>query len=155
MELADLVVINKADGSNIASADRAVAEANNALHFLPHAPSAWPPRAIACSALTGRAIPDIWKCVLDHAALTQSNGFFEEKRRDQRRRWMHESLEAGLRQFFAAHPLICTRMETFEREVLDGQITPFRAARTLLEMYSNLGSGRAIVNDSPSPDARP
>ena len=55
---------------------------------------------------------------------------------------MHETLELGLHQFFRANPLIRMRMETFEREVLEGQTTPFRAARTLLEMYSNLGSGR-------------
>ena len=142
MELADVVAINKADGENVVAADRAVAEANNALHFLPGSPSGWTPRAMACSALTGRGIAEIWKCVMEHAALTHANGWFDENRREQRRRWMHETLELGLRQFFSAHPLIRMRMETFEREVLEGQTTPFRAARKLLEMYSHLGSGR-------------
>jgi len=142
MELADVVAINKADGENIAAADRAAAEAKNALHFLPGSGSGWTPRAIACSALTGRGIAEIWNCVLEHAAMTHANGWFDQNRREQRRRWMHETLELGLRQFFSAHPLIRMRMETFEREVLDGHTTPFRAARTLLEMYSNLESGR-------------
>jgi LAO/AO transport system kinase len=142
MELADVVAINKTDGENVAAAGRAVAEANNALHFLPGSSSGWTPRAMVCSALTGRGIAEIWNCVREHAALTHANGWFDENRREQRRRWMHETLELGLRQFFSAHPLIRLRMETFEREVLDGQTTPFRAARTLLEMYSNLGSGR-------------
>ena len=142
MELADLVAINKADGDNVVAADRAVAEAKNALHYLPGSRSGWTARAIACSALTGRGIREIWNCALDNAALTRANGCFDENRREQRRRWMHETLELGLRQFFSAHPLIRMRMETFEREVLEGHTTPFRAARTLLEMYSNLGSGR-------------
>jgi LAO/AO transport system kinase len=142
MELADVVAINKADGENVVAADRAVADANNALHFLPGSPSGWTPRAMACSALTGRGIAEIWKCVLEQAALTRTNGWFDENRREQRRRWMHETLEVGLRQFFSAHPLIRMRMETFEHEVLEGHTTPFRAARTLLEMYSHLGSGR-------------
>jgi LAO/AO transport system kinase len=142
MELADLVAINKADGDNIAAADRAVAEANNALHFLPGSPSEWTPRALSCSALTGRGIAEIWKCVLEHDTLTHANGWFDENRREQRRRWMHETLELGLRQFFSAHPLIRMRMEALEREVLEGQTTPFRAARALLDMYSHLGSGR-------------
>ena len=142
MELADLVVINKADGGNVAAADRAVGETNNALHFLPASPSGWTPRAMACSALTGRGIGEIWKLVLEHAAMTRANGWFDQNRREQRQRWMHETLELGLRQFFSAHPLIRMRMETFEREVVDGQTTPFRAARTLLEMYANLASGR-------------
>ncbi len=143
MELADLVAINKADGENVAAAERAVAETNNALHFLAASPSGWTPRALACSAMAGRGIAEIWNRVLEHASLTRGNGWFEENRREQRRRWMHETLESGLRQFFSAHPLIRMRMEAFEREVLEGKTTPFRAARTLLEMYSNLGSARA------------
>ena len=142
MELADLVAVNKADGDNMTAADRAVTEANNALHFLLPSPSGWTPRAMACSAVTGRGVADIWKCVLDHAALTRANGWFDENRREQRRRWMHETLELGLRQFFTAHPLVRMRMEAFEREVLEGKTTPFHAARLLLDMYSNLGSGR-------------
>jgi LAO/AO transport system kinase len=143
MELADLVAINKADGENAAAAGRAVAETNNALHFLAPSESGWTPRALACSALGGRGIAEIWNAVLEHAAFTRANGWFEGNRREQRRRWMHESLESGLRQFFSAHPLIRMRMEAFEGEVLDGKTTPFRAARMLLEMYSHLGSGRA------------
>jgi LAO/AO transport system kinase len=142
MELADLVAVNKADGENMAAAQRAAAETNNALHFLPVSPSGWTARAITCSALTGRGIPEIWKQVLEHTAEARANGWFEQNRRVQRQRWMHESLELGLRQLFGAHPLIQMRMETLEREVLERQTTPFRAARTLLEMYSNLGSGR-------------
>jgi LAO/AO transport system kinase len=142
MELADVVAINKADGENVAAAERAVAEANNALHFLPGSPSGWTPRAVACSALTGRGIAEIWKSVQEHAELTRANGWFAENRCQQRRRWMHDTLEFGLRQFFSADPLIRMRMETFEREVGEGQTTPFRAARTLLEMYAQLSSGR-------------
>ena len=142
MELADLVAINKADGENVAAANRAMAETNNALHFLPASPSGCTARAMTCSALTGRGIREMWNCVLENAKTTRANGWFDQNRREQRRRWMHETLELGLRHFFSAHPLIRMRMETFEREVLDGQTTPFRAARTLLEMYSNLGSGR-------------
>ena len=141
MELADLVAINKADGENVAAAERAVTQTKNALHYLPVSPSGWTPRAIPCSALTGRGIAELWNCVLENAALTRANGWFDQNRRDQRRRWMHETLEHGLRQFFSAHPLIRMRMEAFERKVLEGQTTPFRAARTLLDMYSHLGSG--------------
>ncbi len=155
MELADLVVVNKADGENAAAAERAVADANNALRFLQPSPSGWTARAMACSTVTGRGIGEIWNAVLSHGAATRANGWFHENRREQRRRWMHESLEGGLRQFFSAHPLIRMRMESFEREVLDGSTTPFRAARTLLEMYANLGSGRANLNGNPGPDATP
>lgn len=144
MELADVVAINKADGENTVAVERAVSETNQALHFFPASPSGWIPRTMACSALTGRGTAEIWNSVLQHTAMIHANGWFHENRREQRRRWMHDTLELGLRQFFSAHPLIRMRMETFEREVLDGHTTPFRAARSLLDMYANLGSRRTL-----------
>ncbi len=139
MELANLVAINKADGENLAAAERALAETKSALHFFPDSLSVWTPRAIACSAHTGRGISELWNCVLEHAAMTRANGWFDRHRHEQRRRWMHETLDQGLRQLFTAHPAVRARMEAFEREVSDGQTTPFRAARMLLDMYSNSG----------------
>ena len=142
MELADLVTVNKADGENVQAAERAVAETKNALHFFPPSPSGWTPRALACSAHTGRGIAELWSCVQEHAALTKANGWFDSNRRAQRHRWMHETLEHGLRQFFTAHPAVHAHMEALEREVLDGNTTPFRAARMLLELYARAASGR-------------
>jgi LAO/AO transport system kinase len=150
MELADLVAINKADGENLALAERAVAETRNALHFFPNSPFGWTPRAVACSAYTGRGIAELWNCVSEHAAMARANGWFDVNRREQRRRWMHEILEQGLRQFFSTHPLIRLRMEALEHQVVDGHTTPFRAARKLLEMYSNAGSGHTLRVDSPN-----
>ncbi len=76
MELADLVAVNKADGANVAAAERARAEAQNALHFFPAAESGWTPRAVTCSALTGAGIRELWECVLEYVALTRANGWF-------------------------------------------------------------------------------
>ncbi len=55
----------------------------------------------------------------------------------QTQKWMHEIIQQGLRQRFESHPEIRKRMEALEREVLEGRITSFRAARTLLDMYSD------------------
>jgi LAO/AO transport system kinase len=137
MELADIVVINKADGTNLAAAEKARAEAQNALHYLPGSPSGWTPRALTCSAQTGKGIPEIWKCVLEYIDLTKANGWFSLARRDQARNWMHEIIQQGLRQRFESHPAIRSRMEALEQEVLEGRTTSFRAARTLLEIYSD------------------
>ncbi len=65
MEMADLVVVNKADGDNLRAAERARTEAENALHFLAASPSGWVPRVLACSAQTGRGVADLWSCVLE------------------------------------------------------------------------------------------
>jgi LAO/AO transport system kinase len=136
MELADLVVVNKADGNNLAAAERARAEAQNALHYLPASASGWTPGALACSAQTGSGIPELWNAVLEHTALTKANGWFSRLRQDQTKKWMHEIIQRGLRQRFESHPAIRERMEALEQQVLDGRTTSFRAARTLLEMYS-------------------
>src|ERR1035437_1382722 len=139
MEMADIVVVNKADGSNMAAAARARTDAQHALHYLPPSLSGWTPRALTCSAQTGRGIPELWDCVLEHTATTKANGWFDVARRDQARTWMHEIIQQGLRQRFESHPAIRKRMEALEREVLEGRTTSFRAALTLLEMYSGQG----------------
>jgi LAO/AO transport system kinase len=135
MELADLIVVNKADGSNVAAAERARAEAQNALHFFPGAESRWTPRSISCSALTGKGIQELWACVLEYVALTKANGWFDRARRAQQKRWMHEMIEQALRQRFDAHPAVRHSTEALERDVANGRTTSFRAARMLLEMY--------------------
>lgn len=141
MELADLVAVNKADGANVDAAERARAEAQNALHFFPAAESGWTPRAVTCSALTGAGIGDLWKCVLEYAALTQANGWFAASRREQQRRWLHEMIDQSLRQRFDAHPSVRSRMSALEHDVAEGRTTSFRAARTLLEMFSRGSAG--------------
>jgi LAO/AO transport system kinase len=135
MELADVVAINKADGANQAAAERARHEAENALHYFPRPANGWTPRALTCSAQTGKGIAELWNCVLEYTSLTKANGWFSVNRQNQTRRWMHEIIEQGLRQRFESHLAIRKRMEALEQEVLEGHITSFHAARMLLEMY--------------------
>lgn len=137
MEMADMVAINKADGSSLAAAERARAEAENALHFFPASQSGWTPRALSCSALTGKGIRELWECVLEHAALTRANGYRERLRREQKRRWMHETIEQTLRQRFESHPEVRARKLALEQNVVEGRITSFAAARVLLDLYSS------------------
>ena len=136
MEMADLVVVNKADGENLRAAEKARNEAENALHYLTPSPSGWTPRALACSALTGRGLRELWQCVLDNAALTRANGWFELRRQQQAQTWMHELIQQGLRQRFEARAEIRLRMERLDEQVLNGHKTPLRAARELLELYT-------------------
>jgi LAO/AO transport system kinase len=142
MELADQVAVNKADGANIAAAERARAEAQNALHFFPAAGSGWTPGALTCSALSGVGIREVWNKVLEYVALTQANGWFAQTRRDQQKRWMHEMIEQTLKQRFDTHPAVKSQMETLVKEVTEGRTTSFRAARKLLEIYADANAGR-------------
>jgi LAO/AO transport system kinase len=136
MELADAVTINKADGDNELAADRTRTETQNALHYFPGAPSGWTPRALTCSAKTGKGVPELWNCVLEYVALTKSNGWFTQARREQTRNWMHDIVEQGLRERFELHPAVRERIGALEEEVLEGRMTSFRAAHQLLELYS-------------------
>lgn len=136
MELADLVAINKADGANAEAAERTRAEAQSALHFFPASGSGWAPRALVCSALTGKGIREMWECVLEHHAITRANGWFQRARREQMRRWMQETIEQGLLCRFESHPAVRSRIAALEREVLEGRTTPFSAANVLLDLYS-------------------
>jgi len=136
MELADLVAVNKADGTNVDAAERARAEAQNALHFFPASGSGWTPRAVTCSALTGAGISELWALVLEYTELTRGNGWLAASRREQQRRWMQEMIDQALRQRFDAHPAVRGQIAALERDVAEGRTTPFRAARTLLQAYS-------------------
>ena len=138
MELADLVALNKADGANTHAAEKARSEAQNALHYLPAAQSGWTPRALTCSAQTGKGIPELWEYVTEYAALTKANGWSALARKNQTQKWMHEIIRESLRQKFECHPAIKRRIDVLEKEVLEGRITSFRAARELLETYSEV-----------------
>ena len=137
MELADLVAVNKADGTNLRAAERARAEAQNALHYFPSSESGWTPRALTCSAQTGLGIAELWNCVLEYTAMTKANGWFGLSRRGQTQKWMHEIIRDGLRQRFESHPSIKDRINALEQDVLEGRTTSFRAARELLETYTD------------------
>ncbi len=137
MELADLVAVNKADGTNVAAAERARAEAQNALHFFPASGSGWTSRAMTCSALTGAGISELWVFVLEYMELTRNSGWLAAGRREQQRRWMQEMIDQALRQRFDAHSAVRGQIAALERDVAEGRTTPFRAARTLLEAYSD------------------
>jgi LAO/AO transport system kinase len=137
MELADVVVVNKADGQNLRAAERARIEAGNALHFLPSSPSGWVPRAMACSAYTGHGVADLWSCVLEFATLTKANDWFEHCRREQARRSMRESLDLALMQLFRSDPAMQNRLVELEEQVVAGHISEFGAVRILLTRFTS------------------
>ena len=136
MEMAEVVVVNKADGENLPAAERARIDAENALHFLPTAASKWKPRAIACSAHMGRGLAELWSCVLDYIAITRQNGWFERARQEQVRHSMHETLEQGLLQLFRADMVVQERMLILEQQVIAGQTTSTNAVQELLALFA-------------------
>ncbi len=137
MEMADLVVVNRADGDNIGSAERARTEAASALHLLAPSPSGWTPRAMTCSAHTGRGVADLWSCILEHAAITKATGWFERTRREQARRSLHDQIELELQQMFRMHPAVQQRLSELEEKVLTGGMTAACAVRELFALFAS------------------
>jgi LAO/AO transport system kinase len=135
MELADVVVINKADGENLPAAQLARSEAQNALHFFPVSASGWIPQAITCSAQTCEGLTELWNCLLRYIALTRANGYFAEVRRSQSIKWMEETVQQELTRRFQSDPAVRQRLQELQRELMRGQTSSFRAARILLDAY--------------------
>ena len=135
LELADLLVVHKADGENLPAARRAQAEHSQALGLLRQPTTAWRPRVLTASSLESRGIDEVWEAVLEHRAATTDSGDREARRREQARAWMWSLVEEGLRSAFRAHPGVATRIADLEAEVEASKTTPAAAARALLGAF--------------------
>ncbi len=143
MELADLVVINKAD-LDADAATRAQAQIQSSLrlfglHGNPdhahHNEAVWHPGVIQLSALKELGIDRLWKEVERFHALQTVNGQWAQRRVQQSQAWMWERIEAGLRQRFREHPAVQSALLTFQDEVVQGRIAASVAARRLLDLF--------------------
>jgi LAO/AO transport system kinase len=135
MEMADAIVINKADGDNVRKANLAKTEFNRALHLFPAKKSGWIPTTSTCSAITHDGIPEVWKTICDFMELTKSNNYFFEKRKEQNQYWMLETINEQLKTNFFNHPEVSKLLEESKKAVQNDAISPFVAAQILLENY--------------------
>lgn len=135
MEMADAIVINKADGDNIKRARLAKTEFNRALHLFPAKKSGWTPTVSTCSAITKDGISEVWKTISDFLELTKSNHYFVEKRAEQSQYWMLETINEHLKTSFYNHPEIEKLLEENKKAVQNNELSPFAAAQILLEKY--------------------
>lgn len=135
MEMADAIVINKADGDNIKRARLAKTEFNRALHLFPMKSSGWSPKVTTCSALTQEGISDVWDTIQDYFQLTKENGYFNQKRKEQSQYWLLETINQQLKQHFYNHPGIQILLEENKKAVQNNEISPFAAAQLLLDNY--------------------
>ena len=135
MEMADAIVINKADGDNIRKANLAKVEFNRALHLFPAKKSGWVPTTSTCSAITHEGISDVWKTIEQFLELTKSNNYFFEKRKEQNQYWMLETINEQLKSNFYNRPEIQQLLGSTKKSVQNDEISPFAAAKLLLETY--------------------
>ncbi|MBP3356103.1 MAG: methylmalonyl Co-A mutase-associated GTPase MeaB [Rikenellaceae bacterium] len=135
MEMADMVVITKADGENVHKAGLARTQFINALMLFPMPESQWRPQVYTCSSVTGEGLDQVWKGVEDFLAFTRGNGYYHGNRNRQNKYWMYESINEALRGSFYRNPEIEAVIGDYERRILDDRISSFVAAKELLGIY--------------------
>ncbi len=132
VELADLIVVNKADGDLAAAAERARRDYGAALHLLRPPQGAWRPRVMKCSALDGSGIADVWAAVGAFGAEAQASGAFAERRADQAATWMWDEITETVMARFKADAAVRRRVEALESDVRAGTMSASGAARAIL-----------------------
>ncbi|MCB2203623.1 methylmalonyl Co-A mutase-associated GTPase MeaB [bacterium] len=135
MELADAVVINKADGENLMAARRARSEYESALHLMKYPVPDWTPPVLTCSSLTREGVSAVWETLQRFRTRMMENGYFEEKRSRQALDWMQESIAASLQDRFETHPSVAAMLPELKKRVADGTLPPLLAAQRLLEIF--------------------
>ncbi len=137
MEMADTLVINKADGDNIQKANLAKAQYTSALHLFPPSASKWSPQALTCSSYTKAGIDDIVNTIDQYVALTKENGFFENNRMEQAKYTLHESINNSMLELFHSDSTVLSKINTFEKEVVEGKKSPYVVGNELIELFLN------------------
>ena len=135
VELADLALVNKADGVLLETAKRTQSEYQNALRLLRPVTAAWRPPVLCCSALTGEGLDSVWGKIEEFQALQQESGAYEERRAGQASRWMWDGIRDRLDQALAGHPGVATILPEVEAAVRAGDLTPAAAVRRVLEAF--------------------
>jgi LAO/AO transport system kinase len=137
MEMADTIVITKADGDNQRKAERARIEYQNALHLFPPSVIGWYPKVLLCSALEESGIKEIWQLIENYFSYIKEKGYFEIKRKDQNVAWMHHLIKDTLSNRFFNNEVVKDTIKSEEAKVALGIVPSIKAARNLLSAYDS------------------
>lgn len=135
MEMADLIVINKAEGENRERARSSARQLENALHFFPAHLYGHTVEVMLCSALDGSGLPEVYAQLGRLEQELKTNGAFAARRRDQDLRWYREAVEEGLHQLLMEQEGAYALYADYEKQVAEGKMHSFDAAQLLLESY--------------------
>lgn len=133
MEMADAVVITKADGENKIVADQARANYQHALDLLNSSASGWTTKVSTSSALENRGVAEVWKLIETYLETVRGNGYFESNRKEQNQLWFQESLDSQLRRRFAQSLKKSARLSQFQGKITNQQMLPSAAAQKIIE----------------------
>jgi len=134
IEMADAIVINKADGDNVKRAKLAKVEFARALHLYPEKESSWAPPVSICSALNNEGIEDVWEMILTYINTATNNNFFDKKRQEQNKFWLLQTIEEQLKFDFYNNKTIRIELQKQLKLIEKNKTTPFAAAESLLKI---------------------
>lgn len=135
MELADLVVVNKADGDQFNTAQQTLADYRSALHFMQSRSAQWRPQALACSALHNQQIDAVWEAIQAFYAAMHEQGALAKRRAEQARSWMWSEMSESLLTDLRCDPRVKQALPTIEAKVVAGQLPATAAALELVEIF--------------------
>ncbi len=133
MEMADAIVINKADGDNVNKAKLAKVEYENALHLYPPTESGWDPLVLLCSAINSEGVKETWDVIMRHNFFCKKNNYFEQKRHEQNLRIMLDTLDERIKESFYSSSEVKMLLPKIKQDLLNDKITSYEAAKILFE----------------------
>ncbi|QXP79222.1 MULTISPECIES: methylmalonyl Co-A mutase-associated GTPase MeaB [Winogradskyella] len=137
MEMADMLVINKADGDNITNSKIAKRQYQNALHIFPLSESGWSPVVSTASSTKNIGISNVWDQVLKYKALVDENGYFIKNRNHQQIKWMYNNINEELKHMFYGSKHIKSELSQLEKEIVSSEISPVKAALQIIDKFKN------------------
>lgn len=135
MEMADIIVINKADGDNIPKSKIALGEVTRALHLFQEKNSGWNTSVDLCSAATGAGIPELWDKLNAYKNFTAQNGYFAKKRKEQFLHWFNEYLNLAILERFSKNADFKQKLSTYTQKVENAEMLPPAAVQALLDGF--------------------
>ena len=135
MEMADMVVINKADGDNVKKSEMAKRQYQNALHIFPLSDSGWSPVVSTASAIKNTGIDTVWDEITKYKALVDENGYFLANRNQQQIQWMYNNINEELKRLFYGSKDIADHLVRLEKDIVAAKISPVKAAQHIIEEF--------------------
>jgi LAO/AO transport system kinase len=137
MEMADMILINKADGDNIRKSEQAKRLYQNALDIFPASESGWKPVVSTVSATENRGIDFVWKKISEYIKLVKQNGFFDSNRSRQKIQWMYNTINDELKLLFYGSENVKRQLPKLEKQVVESRISAVEAAEIIIEVFKN------------------
>ncbi|MCB0423924.1 MAG: methylmalonyl Co-A mutase-associated GTPase MeaB [Mangrovimonas sp.] len=135
MEMADMVVINKADADNVQKSERARVQYQNALHLFPLAESGWSPVVTKASSVENTGIERVWEEIMKYKELVTTNGYFENNRNHQKIKWLYNNINDELKRLFYNSKDIESKLSLLKEDIISSKVSPVEAAQQIIETF--------------------